>query len=312
MNNNKDLNGLRGWLTLVAIGLIVSPFKLLYELNASFAELFIDGVWGALTIPSSPVYRAGLGTLLAVELVCNIVILLVAVLLLWLFFKRKQSFPKLYIAATLLTLLFVTLDIWFASQVIADQLMLTGEITKSLAAVAVGIVIWIPYMLRSRRVKATFVEPFNLKPALLAVTATAVLLSVLAVTVLVIDEGGDVRRPMADTLFNTDEMLRQVAFETNQALPVMVDENTRLDRSWAKDDTFTYEYTLVNHQASQLDVGYFRNIMRLRLLSDVCAGDESLQLFDWLDATLQFAYYDQGKQYIASIAINKLQDCSMI
>ena len=145
MNNNNDLNGLRGWLILVGMSVVIGPFRLAYEVGPLYYSIFTDGTFEILTTPGLESYHHLWGPLLAFEAVYNS-------------FSKHYLFPKIYIAIVLLSLLFIPLDAWIASFIITDEPMFDPATTKEFARTLFSAVIWVPYMLVSKRVKATFVE----------------------------------------------------------------------------------------------------------------------------------------------------------
>lgn len=158
MSGNSDLKGLGGWLILVGIGVIVSPLRLALEIGPLFYSLFTNGSFEYLTTPGTEAYHQLWWPLLMFELVFNVLMLIAAVGLIYLFFSKHYLFPKVYIAVALISLVFIPLDAWFGSFVITDEAMFDPETTKEFVRVLIGAAIWVPYMLVSERVKATFVE----------------------------------------------------------------------------------------------------------------------------------------------------------
>lgn len=149
--------GLGGWLILVGIGLALSPVLTIWVLSTS-VPIFLNGSWTALTTPGSEAYNPLWGPILIFEIVGNIGFLAAGLWLLVLFFRRSQRFPELFIWLAFLSLAFIIIDAWFGSLVIPDEPMIDADTRRSLAASIRDIVIWVPYMLVSKRVKNTFVE----------------------------------------------------------------------------------------------------------------------------------------------------------
>lgn len=158
MDNQHDLVGLRGWLILVGIGVVLTPIRLAFTGIPTFLPLFSDGTWEALTTPGSDYYHSGWFWLLSGEMLFNIVALLLSLLLAYWFFTRDHRFPKLYIALISLMLISILVDAWAVSLIVPDEPMFDDETGKDLYRTLLAAVIWIPYMLISKRVKATFVE----------------------------------------------------------------------------------------------------------------------------------------------------------
>ncbi len=158
MNDKDKLKGLGGWLILVGIGVVISPLRLSYEYGPMYYSIFTDGTFKALTTPGTEFYHSLWGPLLIGEAICNSFLVLASVYLVYLFFTKHYLFPKVYIAIIVFSLFFIPLDAWVGSLVITDEPMFDPATTKELTRSLVAAIIWIPYMLVSKRVKATFVE----------------------------------------------------------------------------------------------------------------------------------------------------------
>ncbi len=161
MNDNNDLKGLRGWLVLVGIGAVIAPIRLLVIFIPLYQPMFTDGTWEALTTPGSEAYNPLWGPLLIGEIIYNSVMVAVSVYLIYLFFSKSYLFPKFYIGIVIVSLIFIPFDAWLVSFVLPDEPMFDVETTKEFMRVVVGGLIWVPYMLVSKRVKATFVEKMS-------------------------------------------------------------------------------------------------------------------------------------------------------
>jgi hypothetical protein len=145
----EDLDGIGGWLILPAIGLVVSPFVILHALfTANIPILFGDKYQPFLN--SHPAFTG----LLIFEVITNIVLIAALAGLNYLFFTKRKSLPTymiLYFATQLLVVL--------ADGITAHALFPNGKLETAYTAIArsfVACLIWIPYFLVSRRVKATF------------------------------------------------------------------------------------------------------------------------------------------------------------
>ena len=76
----------------------------------------------------------------------------------YLFFSKKKLFPKVYIGMILFTLVFIILDAFAVKMIIVDEPVFDPETLKELLQTVITALIWIPYMLISKRVKATFIN----------------------------------------------------------------------------------------------------------------------------------------------------------
>ncbi|HEU5397424.1 MAG TPA: DUF3857 domain-containing protein [Verrucomicrobiae bacterium] len=155
--NGENLNGLGGWLILVGLGLIISPIRILIQVGRA-SQNFSLWRWHGLTQPGGVSYNPLWAPLLTFELLGQITLIIVALMLLVLFFQRRRVFPRWFIALQLLNALFVLGDMVGVHFLGISSAATMAIRTRNIASVLVGCSIWIPYMLVSQRVKATFVR----------------------------------------------------------------------------------------------------------------------------------------------------------
>lgn len=150
--------GLGGWLILVGIGVVLNPITLIFQLYTLYYQAYLDGTFTYLTDPSSSGYHPYWMPFLAFEIIGNLIILGVAVWLVYLYFSKHRRFPKTYIFLQVSSLIFLIADAWLITLILPDLGPMDPETLRDIGR-AVGVVaIWVPYMLLSKRVKATFVE----------------------------------------------------------------------------------------------------------------------------------------------------------
>ena len=147
-----------GWLILVGIGLVISPFQLLFLLNTNFVPLFRDGTLEYLINPIYDSYHPFWGPLIYGEVFINILILCISFLLIYLFFTKSYRFPHIYIFLKAFSLVFVIVDTALLPIVVPTETVFTPETIGEIIGVAISAAIWIPYMLVSVRVNETFVD----------------------------------------------------------------------------------------------------------------------------------------------------------
>ncbi len=147
-----------GWLYLVAFGLIVTPFLMLRQLNENYRVLATDGAWTLLTTPGTAEYHPGWGPFLATETIVNIGLLGLWLALLVLFFRKHRRFPRWYAFAHVFSLVFQFADAWVATLISPETDMFGNGVGKEIVRSFIGTCIWVPYILLSERVKATFVR----------------------------------------------------------------------------------------------------------------------------------------------------------
>ena len=146
--DTSNLSGIRGWLILFAVGLAIEPLALvrrvLVELRFLNSERYHDFLMGHPALYGLLVFEAISGAMFLIALIA----LNVA------FYKRKKLFPFWIIAVRLAqcALLAITqLWMFLVHYDSARAVILSGlGVAESL--------IWIAYLLRSRRVKQTFVN----------------------------------------------------------------------------------------------------------------------------------------------------------
>jgi hypothetical protein len=102
--------------------------------------------------------------ILSLEITYNIAMFAALILLNVLFFSKHCWFPRLYITIIVVTLVFLPLDAWLVSLVLEDTAVSDPETSGEIIRTFVTGMIWIPYMLKSQRVKATFTRGKTVEP----------------------------------------------------------------------------------------------------------------------------------------------------
>ena len=97
--------------------------------------------------------------LLLVELVANLGQLVFAILMLVLFFQRRTCFPKLMIGFYIASAVLQGADVMMSS--LLPAIPVTAKDYSTLVRVVISSIIWSAYLLRSQRVKATFVRRYR-------------------------------------------------------------------------------------------------------------------------------------------------------
>lgn len=149
--------GLRGWLLLVALGVVVSLFRRVRDLQTLVPSFSAD-TWLALTAEGGSSYHPLWGPLLLFELVGNLAWVAGYGVLAVLFVQRRSSVPRVFIAVTLGGLLLSGLDLVLAGLIPQAALAASARDWGALFGQGLSAALWTSYFLRSRRVLATFVE----------------------------------------------------------------------------------------------------------------------------------------------------------
>jgi hypothetical protein len=74
------------------------------------------------------------------------------------FFTKSKHFPKWYIGVAVFSLFFIVADAFAVKPVLPSEPIFDPDTVKELMRAVIMVVIWVPYMLVSKRVKATFVK----------------------------------------------------------------------------------------------------------------------------------------------------------
>jgi hypothetical protein len=154
---NHKLKGLGGWLLLVGLGVLLAPINLTIGLLSSTSSMFNDGTWELLTNPTSESYIPYFSALIIFEILAGLILTLISIYMMYLFFSKHYLFPKIFISFYLASLIFVLFDSWVIA-VIFNTPIFDADNARELGRQLIIILIWIPYMLVSKRVKITFVE----------------------------------------------------------------------------------------------------------------------------------------------------------
>lgn len=157
---NNELDGLWGWLLLFTGFVIWKIIGVGFLIASTFLPLFRDGTWEALTRPDSPVYDPMWQRVLLFELAGNIAIGAMAMITLALLVVRSSYAPKSAIGLLVGSFVIVAANYLIAGQIpsLADR-GTDPESLRMLFLSGLAMLVWVPYFLISKRVKATFAPP---------------------------------------------------------------------------------------------------------------------------------------------------------
>lgn len=157
MHESEEPSGLKGWLLLVGLGVALSPVRLLRELYALYLPVFTDGTWAAFTDPASPDYTPYYAGSVIIEMLTDVAFFILSLWLAYLFFTKSPLFPKVFIGLLLASPAMIFFCYWLRTWPFPDETLFNEELVTSVILSCVPAVIWIPYMLLSKRVRNTFV-----------------------------------------------------------------------------------------------------------------------------------------------------------
>jgi hypothetical protein len=152
----QHLKGLGGWLVLIGFGLCVAPLIRLVTLGQNWEGYFSIHVWQSIAMPQGELYHPLYGPLLMFELLGNTVLLGWNILALGLYFAKRRAFPRVYIGMLVLNAVFLILDDLGCGQI--SSLQTSAADHREAGRATLYAILWSAYMLKSRRVKATFIK----------------------------------------------------------------------------------------------------------------------------------------------------------
>ena len=153
-----ELQGLGGWLILVGFGLCLGPIIRIVTLSSGWESYFSQSVWQSVAMPQGDAYHPFYAPLLILEMLGNIGLFGVNILALALFFTKRRVFQKLFIAMLITNALFLILDDVGVALVFSKRATSEAANHKDAIRAVWAALIWCPYMVKSRRVKATFTK----------------------------------------------------------------------------------------------------------------------------------------------------------
>jgi hypothetical protein len=146
-----ELTGIGGWLGLLAFGQVTGILRLLVSLGQYYTML-------------DPQVTAKFPTAIWGEAAMNALVIWLCVYTAVLFFRHSRNFPRCFIWQMIAVICMPIVDLlWVAFMIslasgrpFTEFLTLEAKEGGQIIAAVIGALIWIPYILRSRRVANTF------------------------------------------------------------------------------------------------------------------------------------------------------------
>lgn len=157
MKKAKNLDGLEGWLILVGIIIISRPLLIMLQSFPNHLNLVTDLTWGVNILPEKTEYYLIWKRLVLCEIISNAILFAASIYLIFLYFSKKKIFCKWYMGIMISKLIFSFIVMLVKKNIIPDTFSYhhtSFVFYRYLIEVSVGI----PYMLLSKRVRATFVK----------------------------------------------------------------------------------------------------------------------------------------------------------
>lgn len=108
----------------------------------------------------------------------------------------------------------------------------------------------------------------------------------------------------------SDKLLTKQADKMNRNLPMMVDSETQLINVYGSNNTFYYNFKLVNIKAKEVDTGHFKKAMRNQVLKNYCTNPD-METFKNNGVVLQYNYKGKENNYISKITVHA-EECDDI
>lgn len=145
--------GLKGWLILLGFGVVASPIRIIANAWPLFGFFDIE-TWQVLTTRGTPQYNSLWAPVLIFETVASIAFFFATVLGVALFFRKRRTFPPIFISILVVSTVFFMIDDLLAAHLLEDQ----HSPSANPLAPWIPVFIWVPYLLVSKRVRSTFVR----------------------------------------------------------------------------------------------------------------------------------------------------------
>jgi len=158
----RHLAGLGGWLILVGIQTVARPFLAMFTVGSSVLPFIQNaGLWQHFTSPGGSFYSPLWLPVFLFEMTANTALIVFGLLAVILYFSRRRQFPSVMIAIMAAMAAVVLIDA--AAIACIPKAGLPEDMQKELVRgqtetgrAIITAMIWIPYFLISRRVRATF------------------------------------------------------------------------------------------------------------------------------------------------------------
>ncbi|WJH30608.1 DUF2569 domain-containing protein [Paenibacillus sp. CC-CFT742] len=152
------VSGLGGWLILIQMGLFLTIVLLAVQLIQQIVPIFTTETWELLTSKQSDYYHALWGPVLIFELVYNVLFLFFSLYTVYAFYSKKAILPRLMIIFYSVSLVVGIIDYLLLLQIPMASELEDGSSMREIVKSVLTCAIWIPYFIKSVRVRNTFVN----------------------------------------------------------------------------------------------------------------------------------------------------------
>jgi hypothetical protein len=150
---------INSWLILLAIGIVLRPF--LFTILLIDTNVFTSNYWYMLhKQPNATGNLSVLQLMVSVEIIFSVFFIVYSVVMAFLFFKRRDSFPTAMIYFFLINLVYAFLDM-VIRHFICKHVEVDPDTLRELLTTFVSGGVWTLYLLKSEQVKETFIMPYE-------------------------------------------------------------------------------------------------------------------------------------------------------
>ena len=112
---------------------------------------------------------------------------------------------------------------------------------------------------------------------------------------------------LVQRVFTFDEVLMKTASELNEACPLMVDAETRLDNAAAMpNNTFQYNYSLMTLVKDSMDISSFEAYLIPQITNNIKTNPD-MELFRVNQVTMNYKYVDKNGVFVTKISVGPEQ-----
>ncbi|WP_319480625.1 zinc ribbon domain-containing protein [uncultured Draconibacterium sp.] len=112
---------------------------------------------------------------------------------------------------------------------------------------------------------------------------------------------------LVQRVFTFDKVLMKTASELNEACPLMVDAETRLDNAAAMpNNTFQYNYSLMTLVKDSIDISSFEAYLIPQITNNIKTNPD-MELFRVNQVTMNYKYVDKNGIFVTKISIGPEQ-----
>jgi hypothetical protein len=155
--SRAEPRGLGGWLLLIGLGVALSPFTLFRDLYTTYLPVFSDGTWSDTSNPDSLNFVPYFATTFLLEFGTVVALFILSIVLAYLFFTQSYLFPRVYIGMMLAYPANLVFTYWLRTWSYPELSIFDDGNIGQVSIACLRLLILIPYILLSKRVRNTFV-----------------------------------------------------------------------------------------------------------------------------------------------------------